>query len=255
MAHIHLRTVAATAAAFVVGTLFVGCASAPVATGAVGPPWHGETFLPNYGELTPRPAKNGTDYVYIAPNWNQIADKYKGGLLVDQPEVFISPTSPYTGAKPADLESIAEFTREHFEKELAAHGFKTVKEKAPGVIYVRLALTDVELQKKSRNILAYTPVGFVISTGVRAMQDFLEKMDINKFALQAEFLDSESGQQLAAGVISRGGTGTKMSYSEFEALIDEYSLRSACRLYNGGRPQAQQIDCLDDAALKGSWKN
>ncbi len=225
-----------------------GCASTPVATGAVGPPWTGETFLPNYEELKPIPTKDGQDYAYLVPHIEEVLGKYGNGIVVDQPEVFISPQSPYTGAKPADLEGIAEFVRQQFDKQLTARGYKITDEKGPGTIYVRLALTDLQLQTKSRNILAYTPVGFVVSSVYRATQDFLQKMDILNLAFQMQALDGSTGQELAAGVISRGGNGSKMSFSQFEALIDEYGARTACRLDNSRVPQAQRIDCSDAAA-------
>jgi uncharacterized protein DUF3313 len=246
----RIAIVAAVLAAL--GALFVGCASTPVATGAVGPPWTGQTFLPNYKELKPVPTTGGgQDYIYMEPGLENQLGKYGSGVMVDQPEVFISPQSPYTGAKPADLESIAEFVREQFDKQLKARGYKIVAQKGPGVIFVRVAITDLQLQTKSRNILAYTPVGFVINAAVKAVQDFLQKMDILNLALQGEFLDGETGQELAAGVIARGGNGSKMSYDDFEALIDEYGARFACRLDNGRVPEAQRIDCTNPAARKG----
>jgi len=245
----HLRTMAIVTTLLVALGL-VSCASTPVATGAVGPPWAGETFLPNYGELKPIPTKNGQDYVYLVPGIEDKLGHFQGGVMVDQPEVFISPKSPYTGAKPADLEGIAEFVREEFNKQLTARGYKIVTEKGPGVVFIRLALTDLQLQAKSRNILAYTPIGFVVSSVVRAVQDFLQKMDILNLAFQGQVLGGMSGEELAAAVIARGGDGSKMSYSQFESLIDEYGQRTACRLDNGRVPAAQRIDCSDPDARK-----
>ena len=228
-----------------------GCSSTPVATGAVGPPWAGETFLPNYRELKPVPTKEGQDYVYMVTGLESRLSTYTNGILVDQPEVFVSPKSPYTGAKPSDLEGIAELVRAQFDKQLTARGYRIVDAKGPGTVYIRLALTDLQFQSRSRGILDYTPIGFVVSSVVRAAQDFLQKVDILNLAFQAQFLDGDNGQELAAGVITRGGDGSKMSYSQFEALIDEYGARTACRLDNSRVPEAQRIDCSDPQARQG----
>jgi len=225
-----------------------GCAGAPVATGGVGPPWTDETFLPNYSELKPIPTRDGQDYVWTAPDLESRLATYRNGIVVDQPEVFVSPRSPYTGAKPADLESIAEFVRARFDAQLTARGYRIVDSKGPGTVYVRLAITNLQFESRSRNLLEYTPIGFVVGSVMRAAEDFLQKMDILKLAFQAEFLDGDNGRELAAGVISRGGDGSKMTLEDFEALIDEYGARTACRLDNSRVPAAQRIDCSDAAA-------
>jgi len=249
MTRLHVQTTALLAS--VPGALgLAGCASSPVITNAVGPPWTGESFLPNYAELKPIPTTTGQDYAYFVPDLEVRLSKFGKQVMIDQPEVFISPQSPYGGAKPSDLAAIAEFVRSRFTTALQGRGYQIVDNKGPGVVYTRLAVTDLSLQTKSRNILAYTPIGFVVSSAVRACQDFLEKIDVLYVALQGEFLDGGTGQQLAAGVATRGGNGTKMSYSDFEALIDEYASRFVCRLDNGRLPQGQWIDCSNPGARK-----
>jgi hypothetical protein len=247
-------TIATLASVIALSSLFSGCATTPVASNPVGPPWTGETFLPNYAELKPVVEKTGgTSYAYLEPNLEQALGHYSG-IMVDQPEIFIGENSPYKGAKPADLDAIAEFARSTFVKHLTAHGYKVVDVKGPGVLYLRTALTHLQLQPKSRSILAYTPVGFVVSTTVRAIQDLMEKMDILKVAMQGEALDAQSGKELGAVVIPKGGDGTKMTFSQFEAVIDTYGERTACRLDNARLPQAQWIDCSDPDAVKARPK-
>jgi hypothetical protein len=235
----------------VLGALgLAGCSSTPVVTATVGPPWTGESFLPNYAELRPVPTATGHDYVYVAPNLAARLSTFTKQVMIDQPEVFISPQSPYGGAKPSDLAGIAEFVRSRFGDALTARGYQVVDNNGPGIVYTRLAITDLSLQTKSRNILAYTPIGFVVSSAVRAGEEFLQKMDILDVALQGEFLDGGTGAELAAGVVTRGGNGSTLSYGDFEQLVDEYSARFACRLDNARLPPAQSIDCSSAAARK-----
>jgi Protein of unknown function (DUF3313) len=245
----HARmAILASAAAF--HALLSGCASTPTATPSAGPPWAGETFLPNYSELQPV----GKDWVFHVPNVDTKFAGLTNGVMVDQPEIFISPQSPYTGAKPADLTTIAEFTRSTFEARITAHGYKIVNSKGPGVLYIRSALTNLELKEKSRSVLDYTPTTFVISEVYRSLENFLKKMDIHYIALQAQFLDADTGQELGAGVVPRGGSGVEMTFDQFKALIEGYGDRIACRLDNGRVPESQRIDCTDPEAVKARPK-
>ena len=230
-----------------VSALSSSYAAPPAASSPSGPPFTGETFLPNYDELKPRPGKGGVEYVYLSPAGDQLLSRFTG-IMLDQPEVFISADSPYKGAKPADLTGIAEFVRSAYTKELKARNYKLVDAKGPGVLYVRIAVTGLQLKPKSRSILAYTPAGFVISTAVRAMQDTLAKMDILQIELQSEYLDGETGEEVAAGVAPRGGYGRKMSFSELNSLIEGYGQSFACRFDNARVSEDQRIDCTDPKA-------
>lgn len=253
-AHLTMKTVhariASLAAAAALYALVSGCASTPPAVPKVGPPWSGETFLPNYSELRPV----GKDWIFTVPNLDTAMTGLTNGVMVDQPEVFISPKSPYTGAKPADLTAIAEFVRTTYEARITAHGYKIVTSKGPGVLYVRSALTDLELKEKSRSIIDYTPTTFVISSVYRALENFMSKMDIIDVAVQAQFLNAQTGQELAAGVVPRGGNGVEMTFDQFKALIESYGDRIACRLDNSRVPQSQRIDCTDPEAIKARPK-
>lgn len=252
-AHLTMRTmharIAILASAAALYALVSGCASTPPPAPKAGPPWAGETFLPNYSELKP----SGKDWIFLAPNLETALAGFSS-VMVDQPEIFISPQSPYKGAKPADLTAIAEFARTTYEARLTAHGYKIVTSKGPGVLYIRPALTDLQLQQKKRSILAYTPYGFVISSIYRALQDFMNKMDILYVAAQVEVLDGQTDQELAAGVVPRGGNGERMSFDQFKALIEAYGDRAACRLDNGRVPESQRIDCTDPEAIKARPK-
>ena len=253
-AHLTMKsthaTIAMLASAAALYALVAGCASTPPAAPKLGPPWSGETFLPNYSELKPI----GKDWGYVVPNVETAYAALTNGIMVDQPEVFISPKSPYTGAKPADLTAIAEFARTTFEARITAHGYKIVTSKGPGVLYIRSALTDLELKEKSRSILDYTPTTFVISSVYRAVESFMSKMDIIDVAVQAQYLNAETGQELGAGVVPRGGNGVELTFDQFKALIEVYGDRLACRLDNGRVPQSQRIDCTDPAAIKARPK-
>ena len=100
-------------------------------------------------------------------------------------------------------------------------------------------------------LLAYTPVGFVVSSGVQAPRDFTDKYEIRDMALQVEVQDSVRHDLLGTGVVQRGKSADAskpMSFETLNALLTEYGERTACRLDNSHVTADRRIDCHDKAA-------
>jgi hypothetical protein len=214
--------------------------------------WAGESFLSDYSKLQPMPSSKGKDYQYFVPGADARVTKISK-VILDQPEIFLSEESPYKGAKPADLAAIADALRSTAAAALQERGYTIVDKPAADALYVRMALTDLKIAKKKRNLLAYTPVGFVVDAGVKALQDFMTKFDILDMALQIEVQDSVKQEVLGAAVIKRGQSADATKRIEFEALtavMNEYAERFACRLDNAHVAAAQRIDCHDPVARK-----
>src|SRR5450432_1037678 len=121
------------------------------------------TFLGDYSKLVVTPLKNnmGTDLLYLYPGALGKLSKYTA-VMVDQPEILISPNSDYKGAKPTDLQAIAELVRKDVVDAMKAGGYGVVDASGPNVLYLKLAVTDLSLKRKKRGILGYTPIGFVV---------------------------------------------------------------------------------------------
>jgi len=213
-------------------------------------------FLDDYSKLQPRSAGEFSDLFYGAPDLFSRISGYTG-VALDQPEVLISPASPYKGGKPEDMTQIAELMRSALAEQLTKGGYNVVEARGPGVIFVRLALTDLELTKKKRGLLSYTPVGAVVKAGTDAVKETLDKVDITRMTLQAELLDGESGELLAALVVARGtpegGKGARIEFEELTGMLSEYGARMRCGLDNAKVAQEQQINCLDPAARAGKY--
>ena len=221
-------------------------------TASAADPWAGQTFLSDYGKLQPLPGLESKDFAYFAPHVDKVAGKYVK-VMVDQPEVFISPESPYKGAKPEDLAAITNTIRSTVTAALEQRGYTIVDKPGPDTLYARIAVTNVQIQKKKKGLLSYTPVGFVVSAGVKALQEFMDKYDLLDVALQTEVQDSMTHEVLAASVIQRGKSGDAKKAIGFDALVavtNEYGERVACRLDNPRVPAADRIDCADPVARK-----
>jgi hypothetical protein len=222
----------------------LGCIAA---NGACGQEYN-KTFLSDYSKLvaSPLPNNGGTDLIYLQPAAFEKREAYTA-VMIDQPEVLMSATSDYNGAKPADLTAIAELFRKDVGDALAAGGYRIVDAPGAGVLYLKSAITDLSLTRKRRPLLAYTPVGFVLKVGVDAVLNMMEKYDITGANVQGEFSDSVSSEELADFVALRGNNGHRMTFDELEKDVKDFASRLRCRLDNTHMPD-NKINCLDPEA-------
>jgi len=221
---------------------------------AIAAPDFDKSFLTDYTKLQPRTAGQISDLAYIAPDGYARLGSYNA-IAIDQPEVLVSPDSDYKGGKPDDMALIAEHMRTALATKLTDGGYKVVDQPGPGTLMFRLAVTDLEMKKKKRGLLAYTPVGAVVKAGADALKDMMDKVDITGMNLQAELLDSQTGEVLAALVVPRetpaGGKEVRIDFDELTALVSEYGARLRCNLDNARVEPEKRVDCLNPAARAG----
>jgi hypothetical protein len=165
------------------------------------------------------------------------------GVMIDQPEIHIASGSDYKGAKPADLATIAEAMRSDLSGALQKAGYNVVTAPGPDIVLLRTALTDVYLEKKERGVLAYTPIGFVVSEGVSAMQAVMDKVDIMGMTLQAEVTNSATNAVVFQLIAQRGGNEQRITFEQFQGQIRTWGQRLSCQLTNSKLPDAQRSDC------------
>jgi hypothetical protein len=212
-----------------------------------------KNFLTNYDLLQPRAGKAGQpgDMVYIAPNALKRLAAYKA-VMVDQPEILFSPDSDIKGMKPDDQKALAEAMRDALSGRLAEGGYSVAQQPGPGVLYLRVGLTDLMVKKKKRGLLAYTPAGAVIKLGTDAVKETLSKVDFIEMTFQAELVDSTSNDVLGAIVAPRGTRKadgqkeTRIDIDEFDQNMRAWGNRVRCQLDNSKLPEDKQTDCTDD---------
>lgn len=215
-----------------------------------------KTFLTNYDVLVPRAAtKPGQpgDMVYIAPGAVKRLAAYNA-VMVDQPEILFSPDSKVKGMKPDDLKVLSEALRDTISGRLAEGGYSVTQTPGPGVVYLRVALTDLMVEKKKRDLLAYTPVGAVVKAGSDALKEAISKVDFIETTFQAEIVDSTSNDVLGALVAPRGTRKaegqkeTRIDMDEMNQNMRAWSDRLRCQLDNAKLPGDKQTNCADDDA-------
>lgn len=215
-----------------------------------------KTFLTNYDLLKPRAStKTGQpgDMAYVAPGAVKRLSAYNA-VMVDQPEILFSPDSKIKGMKPDDLKALSEALRDTISGSLAAGGYSVSQKPGPGVVYLRVALTDVMVEKKKRGLLAYTPAGAVIKAGTDLVKETFNKVDFIELTFQAEIVDSMSNDVLGALVAERGTRKaegqkeTRIDMDEMRQNMRGWSNRLRCQLDNSKLPADKQTNCADDAA-------
>src|SRR5262245_8849301 len=82
-----------------------------------------QAFLSDYSRLAAAP-DNPFDKIYVSPRASQLAAKYTA-VMIDQPELFLDPGSPYKGIKPDELKAVADALRYKVAVELRS-GYQIV---------------------------------------------------------------------------------------------------------------------------------
>jgi hypothetical protein len=223
--------------------------SGPALAESVGPPVQEGFLSVDLAAFEVIEEPGGIDLVFVAPGAFEKLGEYEG-MMIDQPEIWIDDDSPYGGEKPDNLKALADLVRDRLIGRMVRAGYSVVELPGPGVVYFRIALTDLYLMEREEKLTDYTE----INPASKSARELMEKVDIIEMVLQAELLDSVTNELLGAIVISRGARAREgqpqqsMNLEEFQVVIREYGARIRCRFDNGKRPKEEWIDCSDTQA-------
>jgi hypothetical protein len=202
-------------------------------------------FLSDYEQLQPTEDVL-VDYLYTGPDFRTKVTNTTAFML-EQPEIFIAPDSKYGGMKPDDMKMLADSIREIFAEGLLEN-YQIAASPGPNTLVLRMALTNVYLKKKSRGLLGYTPVGFVVSGAKKAMMnDFVDNILLTEVVWEAEIFDSQTGEIYGAMIVNLGNKDKKKEYSSWDELMQALEIGSSrvmCRLDNSRAKEDEIRDCL-----------
>ena len=200
-------------------------------------------FLSDYSKLH-ESSDEYMDYKFLAPGAPDKMTNYTA-VMIDQPEIFIASNSKYKGMKPDDMKALADAFRSSMAQAFAGT-YMVVDQAGPNVLYLRFAISNLQLKKHKRGLFGYTPIGFVAGAAKSAMtSDITKKIDLKGLTMEMEVLGSNGKEQLAAVVETRSGKKDEpASWDELEALIDVYSQRVVCNLDNASLAEETRVDCV-----------
>jgi hypothetical protein len=212
---------------------------------AVAQDIHSSDFLSDYSKLK-QSSDAHMDKTYLVEGAQDKMVNYSA-VMIDQPEIFVAANSKYKGMKPDDMKQLADSFRAAMAASLSTT-YMIVDQPGPNVLYVRFAISNVQLKKKKKGLFSYTPIGLVAGAAKSAMtSDFTKKIDLKGLTMEMEILDSNSEERLAALLETRSGKKDEpASWEDLEALITVYSQRVGCRLDNARRAEENRVDCLSN---------
>jgi len=176
-------------------------------------------FLGDYSQLQPHP---DDENVLVYRNRVGVLGDYDR-FLVDPVLVYFHPESRGGSIDPEEMQELARFLRDAVVAELEAGGYTLVDEPGPGVLHVRAALTDVVPVNAAANV-GTKLAGAVVGVGL-----LTPRVDLGKASIEAEMVDGESGERVAAYVASSRGArysspiqGAK-KWGDVKAAFDDWA--------------------------------
>jgi hypothetical protein len=172
-------------------------------------------FLADYGQLTPG-GHDRAALVYIKPGVDYKAyDK----LMFERIVVLLSDSAEYRAVDPTLLKEMTDYYQNALFNAFK-DGYQIVDQPGPGVLRVRVAITQLKPSNPAANTLStIIPVGIVAAGAAKVVSG--DNLGTGEAATEMEVLDSISGERLAAAVDRRQG-GKGMFRGKWEDTTDAF---------------------------------
>ena len=181
-------------------------------------------FLTDYSKLAPAP-DDPNALLWISKDFDF---KPYHKILLEEVQVFVSPTSEYHGVLPDVLEGMTDRFTASAKKALHA-GYQLVNKPGPGVLRIRLAITGVSLVKPDFKVRNAIPVVFV----VRAVSGANQAKNVALIS-EAEVLGP--GDDVVAAAVSTGTAdttvkpGQHLTWQDVQGLTNRWAKNLRRRL-------------------------
>lgn len=209
-------------------------------------------FLTDYALLSKPDWEGVVKAVYIDPQLARTVERYSG-VMVDQPEVFISVASPYRGVKPDGIKMVADKMRFLLIGEMLRSGYNVVEAPGEDIVYLRVALTDLDVAKVA-GASGYVPIAEGEqgeAERVRAFMSTLRVIDVN---VEMELVDSVTSQVIIAAIakaeFSADQTDALSGWAGLYRVLEGLSAGISCLVNKASIPADARLDiCRGVTAL------
>ena len=156
-------------------------------------------------------------------------------ILLSPIEIWLNQESSYKGINPDELKAITDYFAKSLEKHLGP-SYPIVTEPGPGVLHLRIAITNVERVKPKRKWYGYIPVALVVEGGTKAARSAAgDTVDLIEATIEMEALDSVSEERLVAAIDSHKTDKIKrekddLSWEPIQSILDYWAERIKIRL-------------------------
>ena len=153
--------------------------------------------------IDPMPALEASPVVQGALRWQSDGADFAGydKVMLDRVQFFLAEDAAYKGIDPAELAAVGASLLVRVTEALEPD-YPVVDTAGPGVLRLRIALTEVrieetEAEKPAKGIFGFTPIGFTVNTiSASAARD----TDLSGARLEVEALDGASGARIGVFV-------------------------------------------------------
>jgi hypothetical protein len=184
-------------------------------------------FLSTYANLKQNPAFESTDS-YVSQDPVKNIHKYVA-VIVEPPVIYLATDTDEKTLPDRGGAALAEYFRDAIT-EAVGDAYPVVQSSGPLVLRLRSAIIGVD-------------VGPAVSAGQKDEKTLDRPINIGKVGVEIEFVDSETGQQIAAAVDRKTlGEGTAMSSIDFSR---EEKFRAATQAFDGWAKRLREF--LDSA--------
>jgi hypothetical protein len=169
-------------------------------------------FLSDYSHLKPAPDKTAAE-VYLKAGFDL---KNYNKVLLDRIIVWYKNDAEYKGIDPTELKVLADYFHEAIVKALGSD-YPVVSEPGPGVLRIRIAICELVATKPIASVVVLvTPYATIadLASGAVTKGGAGSSPYVGDAAIEAEFLDSQTNEQLAAYVERRIGKKYNVDLSE-----------------------------------------
>jgi uncharacterized protein DUF3313 len=146
-------------------------------------------FLGDYSQLEQHPEKPKDDARFYAKPGLDFGDY--NAVLIQSPLVYLKPDAKAQGIDPKELAELSEYLHDKLVGAVE-DDFELVDEPGPGVVVLRVAITDVEPIK-------------AVAGAVGKLALKVVNVDLGGAAIEAELVDGETGERLMAVIDSERG--------------------------------------------------
>lgn len=177
-------------------------------------------FLRDYSKLTSDDPMKVVDWLYIKEDTDW---KSYNKMMLDDVVFFIAEDADYKGFEAKELADLGKAFQQAFIINLAG-AVEFTDKPGPGVMRARLAITNLKPSNSfTGTVTTIVPVGLVLSFVKKAATG--SHIGMGSVAVEAELLDSQSGEVLAAMIDDEMGQKYKIakSTSKWGHVIDIFN--------------------------------
>lgn len=157
-------------------------------------------FLTNYDMLQPGGGEDRAALVYIKPGFDF---KPYNKLMFERIVLLLADSAETRAIDPTVLKEMTDYYQQALFNAVK-DGYEIVDLPGPGVMRVRVAITELKPAKPVANTLStIIPVGIVVAGAAKVASD--ENLGTGEAGSEIELLDAQSGVRLAAAMDRRQG--------------------------------------------------